>query len=143
FRREKRGLKLTAAGESFLAHARDLLRRSAEAVKQMAAFGQKAKETITVGYIVPVLANILTPALRRFSQRRPDTEAVLHELSPGEQIRALREGSIDLGMIGNPYPEIEGEFAITVLKHIPFEAVLPDNHLLALRKRIALSELEG
>jgi len=143
FRREKNGLKLTLAGDTFLAHARDLLRRSGEAVKQMAAFGQKPKETLTVGYIAPVLASILTPALRRFSQRRPESEIVLRELSPGEQVKALREKRLDLALIGNPDREIQGEFVITILKRIPFEAVLPDHHLLALRKRIALAELEG
>ena len=143
FRREKGGLKLTLAGQTFLAHARDLLRRSGEAVKQMAAFGQKPKEVLTVGYIAPVLTSILTAALRRFSQERPDSEVVLRELSPGEQVKALREGRIDLALIGNPCAEIEGEFVMTILKRIPLEAVLPDNHLLARRKHIALSDLEG
>ena len=142
FRRDKSGLKLTAAGETFLAHARDLLRRSGDAVKQMESFGKRAKETLTVGYIAPVLASILTPALRRFSQQHSDVEVALREMPPGEQLKALREKRIDLALIGNPCPEVEREFAITVLTRIPFQAVLPDNHLLALRKRIALSELE-
>src|ERR1700728_5184847 len=42
FRREKTGLKLTPAGSTFLAHARDLLRRSSDAINQMAAFRQPA-----------------------------------------------------------------------------------------------------
>ena len=142
FRREKSGLKLTPAGETFLAHARDLLRRSGDAVKQMESFGKRAKEIVTVGYIAPVLASILTPALRRFSQQHSDTEVALREMPPGEQLKALRDGGIDLALIGNPCPEVEREFAVTVLTRIPFQAVLPDNHLLALRKRIALSELE-
>ena len=143
FRREKHGLKLTPAGEAFLAHARDLLRRSGEAVKQMAEFSKQPNQTITVGYIAPILSSVLTPALRRFSQERPDTEVALREMSPGEQVKALRAGRIDLALLGNPCPEVEHEFAVTVLKRIPFQAVLPDNHRLALRKRIALAELEG
>ena len=96
-----------------------------------------------MGYIAPVLASILTPALRRFSQQQSDTEVALREMPPGEQLNALREGRIDLALIGNPCPEVEREFAVSVLKRIPLQAVLPDNHLLALRKRIALSELEA
>jgi DNA-binding transcriptional LysR family regulator len=142
FRREKHGLKLTPAGEAFLAHARDLLRRSGDAVKQMAAFSQRPKETLTVGYIAPILACTLTPALRRFSQAHADVEVALRELSPGEQVKALRAGRIDLALLGNPSPGLEREFTLTVLRRIPFEAVLPDNHLLALRKRIALAELK-
>ena len=143
FRREKHGLKLTPAGDAFLAHARDLLRRSGDAVKQMAAFSEKPKQTLTVGYIAPILSNVLTPALRRFSQAQPDVEVALREMSPGEQVKALRAGRIDLALLGNPCPELEREFTLTVLTRIPLQAVLPDNHLLALRKRIALAELEG
>jgi DNA-binding transcriptional LysR family regulator len=143
FRREKLGLKLTPAGETFLAHARDLLRRSGDAIKQMESFGKRAKETLTVGYIAPVLASILTPALRRFSDQYPQAEVALREMSPAAQLKALREGRIDLALIGNPCPEVEREFAVTTLSRVPLAAVLPDNHLLALRKRIALSELQG
>src|SRR5882724_9117198 len=72
FERDKSKLKLTNAGEAFLAHARDLLRRSNEAAKEMAAFRPQAKRTLTVGYIAPVLASALTPALRTFGQKSPD-----------------------------------------------------------------------
>jgi DNA-binding transcriptional LysR family regulator len=141
FERDKSKLKLTNAGEAFLAHARDLLRRSNEAAREMAAFRPQAKRTVTVGYIAPVLASTLTPALRMFSQKSPDIEVVLREMSPGEQIKALRSGQIDLALAGNPWPELVNEFETVVLKQVPFEAVLPDNHLLALRKRIGLAEL--
>ncbi|MCW5556522.1 MAG: LysR family transcriptional regulator [Verrucomicrobiae bacterium] len=142
FRREQHGLKLTPAGEAFLAHARDLLRRSGDAVKQMAAFSRPPRQTLTVGYIASVLPAVLTPALRRFSQAHVEVEVALRELSPGEQVKALRAGRIDLALLGSPCPEVEREFDVTVLKRVPFQAVLPDNHLLALRKRVALTELE-
>lgn len=143
FQRQSSGLKLTQAGETFLAHARDLLRRSGDAVKQMESFHAPAKQTVTVGYIAPVLSSILTPALRPFSEQHAEVEVVLREMSPTDQLKALREERIDLALIGNPCPEVEREFLVTVLSRIPLQAVLPDNHLLALRKRIALSELEG
>jgi len=142
FVREKHGLKLTPAGQSFLAHAHDLLRRSSDAVKQMAAFSEQARETLTVGYIAPALSSILAPALRSFSEAHPHAEVALREMTPGEQVKALRADRIDLALLGNPCPELDREFTVTVLTRIPFQAVLPDNHLLALRKRIALSELE-
>jgi len=142
FHRGNARLKLTAAGEAFLAHARDLLRRSNEAVNELAAFRPQARRTLKVGYIAPVLAT-LTPALRTFRQQSPDVEVVLREMAPGEQVEALRNGRIDLALPGNPCPELANEFEVVVLEQIPFEAVLPDNHLLALRKRIALAELEG
>src|SRR6266700_635507 len=47
--RQQSRLNLTAAGEKFLAHARDLLRRSNEAVKEMTGFREQAKRSLTVG----------------------------------------------------------------------------------------------
>src|SRR5258708_15213615 len=72
FHRQKSGFKLTVAGENFLAHARDLLRRSHNAAQAMAAFRKPAKATLRVGYIAPALANLLTPALRDFGQKSPE-----------------------------------------------------------------------
>src|SRR6266481_3433085 len=60
FIREKPGLRLTPAGESFLAHARDVLRRSNEAATEMAAFRAPTKAKLTIGYITPALASLLT-----------------------------------------------------------------------------------
>ena len=142
FNRDKSKLKLTPAGEAFLAHARDLLRRSNEAAKEMEAFRPQVRRKVTVGYLAPVLASLLTPALRVFGQNNPEVEVVLREMSPGEQVKALREGKIDLALPGNNCPPLFDEFEVVVLGQIPFEAVLPDNHLLALRKRIGLAELK-
>src|SRR5215471_2496486 len=88
FHRRNSRLKLTAAGEAFLAHARDLLRRSNDAAMDMAAFRPQARRTLNIGYIAPVLAT-LTPALRTFGQKSPDVEVVLHEMAPGDQVAAL------------------------------------------------------
>jgi DNA-binding transcriptional LysR family regulator len=142
FHRQKSGLKLTPAGENFLGHARDLLRRSNNAAQAMAVFRKPAGATLRVGYIAPVLASLLTPALREFEQKSPEVEVVLREMSPGEQVKALRDGRIDLALPGNPCPELDWEFEIVVLRRIPFQAVLPDNHLFAQRKRLGLTEIK-
>lgn len=141
FTREKTGLSLTQAGESYLAHARDILRKSAEATAHMNTFRSQPMKKLTVGYIAPALISILTPALRNFTRKHSDTEVALKELSPQDQVAALRDGRIDLALLGNPCPELASEFEVVILRRIPFQAVLPDEHLLAGRKRIGLAEL--
>jgi DNA-binding transcriptional LysR family regulator len=69
-------------------------------------------------------------------------ELVLREMAPGDQVSALRSRHIDLALPGSPCPELAKEFEIVELEQIPFEAVLPGDHLLALRKRVALAELK-
>jgi LysR family transcriptional regulator, benzoate and cis,cis-muconate-responsive activator of ben and cat genes len=143
FVRRSAGLALTDAGESFLAHAREILRKSAEAVAHMDSFRRRPVKKLTVGYISSVLPEILTPALRMFSRDNVDTEVSLKELAPQDQVRGLREGRIDLALLGNPCPELAGEFDIVELRRISFSAVLPDDHRFAGRSSIGLKELKS
>jgi DNA-binding transcriptional LysR family regulator len=108
----------------------------------MAAFRKPAHDTLGIGYIAPVLATTLTPALRRFSEKHPEVEVVLREMAPGDQVKALRDKSIDLALPGNACPVLDQEFEVVILRRVPFEAVLPDNHQLADRKRLGLIELK-
>ena len=141
FTRGTGGLSLTDAGESYLAHARDILRKSREATDHMSAFRSQPVKKLTVGYIAPALASILTPALRSFASQHAETEIVLQEMSPQDQVKALRAGLIDFALPGNPCPELGREFEVVMLLRVPFQAVLPDDHPLAERKRIGLAEL--
>jgi DNA-binding transcriptional LysR family regulator len=139
--RDGHSVRMTAAGETFLAHARDVLKRAANATHEMKRFQDRPVEKLVIGYLAPVLASTLTPALRCFEQKHPKVELDLLELSPTAQIEALRAGQLDLAFIGNPCPELYSEFELTLLQKIRLDAVLPDNHTLALRKQLKLSEL--
>lgn len=141
FDRDPAGLKLTPAGENFLPHARDILRRTREAVDRIGAFRAASQVRLSVGYIALSLAGTLTPALRRFAERFPDVPVDLVELAPTEQTEALRDKKIDLALLGNPCPGVEDEFAVKQIASAPLAAVLPDHHLLALRKKIRVVEL--
>ncbi|HSH94448.1 MAG TPA: LysR family substrate-binding domain-containing protein, partial [Roseimicrobium sp.] len=122
---------------------RDILRKSAQAVAHMNTFRSAADRKLTIGYIAPVLATMLTPALSAFSRKHKDLDVILKELSPQDQIKALREGRLDLALPGNPCPELSVEFEVKILRRIPFFAVLPEDHRLASRKRIGLGELKA
>jgi LysR family transcriptional regulator, benzoate and cis,cis-muconate-responsive activator of ben and cat genes len=143
FAREKNRLSMTHAGESFLAHARDIVRRSQDAAAHMNSFRNQTVKKLIVGYIAPALSSTLTPALRNFVRKNRDTEVSLKELSPMDQVKALRDGRIDLALLGNPCPELSNEFELVVLRRIPLQAVLPDDHPLAKRESIGLPELKN
>ena len=110
FVRRHNGLAMTDAGESFLAHARGILRKSADAAAHMNSFRQRPAKRLAIGYIPSVLADILTPALKKFTRKNGDTEVSLKELAPQHQVRGLRDGRIDLALLGNPCPELSREF---------------------------------
>jgi DNA-binding transcriptional LysR family regulator len=143
FDRGSTGLILTAAGEVALLHAKDLLRRAAGLESAMAAFRRTPRRSLRVGFIPTALPGFLAAALRAFNQKHDDVCTQIREMSPLDQENALRKGEIDLALLGSPRPQTLVEFRSETIIKTSLAVVLPDDHLLALRKSIDLAELEG
>jgi LysR family transcriptional regulator, benzoate and cis,cis-muconate-responsive activator of ben and cat genes len=92
---------------------------------------------------VPPPRGFLDPALSTLRQSHPEVKVKLLDLSPGEQIIALRRGEIDLALIGQEGTLLSSEFYTRKLATLPVVAVMPADHPLASRKRISLKELRA
>lgn len=143
FKRLRDGLELTVAGNSALVHAREVLRQAAVMEEAMATFRQtRPQATLAVGYILTQLPGALTNALRAFEQRHSDTRIQLYEMTPGQQVEALRQGELDVGLLGMPWSAIEGEFVARVVKRVPMVVMIPADHALASRSGLTLADLQ-
>lgn len=143
FVREAHGLSVTEDGETALTHARDLLRRAnalTSAFKQRRA---RPKTTLHVGFIPTALPGFLAEGMRRFNEAHADTCVQIREMSPRQQEKALDDQEIDVALLGTPCPDVKRRYATASILRTPLSVVLPDHHLLALRKSIELKELEG
>jgi DNA-binding transcriptional LysR family regulator len=138
--REPAGLRLTQAGETFLAFARDILRRSSDALKAMHTFKPGASEALTVGFIPTALPSFLSHALKDFGAAYPKVMVNLLELSPKEQVDALRQGKADIALLGNACPELRTEFDVKVVMRLSLAVAVPDEHPLARKTRVELAE---
>jgi DNA-binding transcriptional LysR family regulator len=96
FARDARPLKLTEAGEFFYAHAQQLLTRTVD-LKAMTQRVGKIERTMAIGFVASTLYGMLPKIIRRFKSLYPSIELDLHELTTMEQIKALKEGRIDVG----------------------------------------------
>lgn len=143
FERLKTGIRLSEAGEVFVAHARDVLRRAKAAEEAMRKMSGAKTAPLRVGYLATALPTFLSDTLRVFATRYPHVEVDLREMTPEEQIERLREGAIDVALVGNSCAELKDEFEVRIARRIPMAVVLPDNHALARRKSIDLAELSG
>ena len=143
FIRKARGLILTDDGETALIYARDLLRRSNAMVETFKRRTKKTRKTIHVGYIPTALSGFLAQGLRRFHQEHSGVKVSIREMNPREQEVALANGEIDLALLGTASRAIRHRFATANILKTPLSVVLPNDHLLALRKSINLVELEG
>lgn len=141
FAREPNGLRLTDAGTSALAHAREILRQSNAMVDSMAVLASRNKgRSIKVGFLPTALPGLLTTALRNFNRQDLDYCVQIFEMSPTRQEEALRNGEIDLALIGEPCPELRRDFHVDLIRRTELAMVVPDNHFLAKRKSVDLSE---
>lgn len=81
--------------------------------------------------------------MRRFNAEHCQTCVQIRKMSPRDQETALEKGDIDLALLGTACPEVKRRFNTKNILKAPLCIVLPNNHLLALRKSIDLVELEG
>ncbi|NEQ71556.1 MAG: LysR family transcriptional regulator [Symploca sp. SIO2D2] len=144
FERERVGLSLTAAGQTALAHAKEVLRQAgtlSDALKPFRAQGERV--TLKVAYVPTALPVFLAEGLRSFNREYTNVCVQIFEMAPADQEEALRKGEVDLALLGHASREVRRDFEIEVLRKTPMVVALPDGHPLAKRKAIDLSELEG
>jgi DNA-binding transcriptional LysR family regulator len=141
FLRQPDGLKLTEAGEFFLEQAKDILHRSQVAVQTVQARYTDTAQPLVVGYIPTILQSFLGDTLHRFGLAHPQVTIRFQEMPPGEQVKALREGTIDIAFMGNPPDELDEEFMVKCVRQVPIAALLPETHRLADQSSIDLVEL--
>lgn len=141
FLRQSDGLALTEAGKYFLEQAKDILNRSHVAVETIKTHYTNTHEPLVIGYIPTILQTFLGQTLNRFGLAYPEIAVRFQEMPPSEQVRALRDGSIDIAFMGNPPDELDEEFTVKCVKKVPIAAVLTDTHPLAHKSSINLAEL--
>src|SRR5919106_3584057 len=140
FVRHPRGMELTEAGEALLEEARALLGSSErfEASVDELRRGRTASMQVD---LPPGLPQTLLPELlASFRQKEPDARVEVRELTTPEQLAALRDGSLDLGLVREPVDD-QGLARRTLLVE-PLGVSLPAAHPLADRERLTLRELE-
>ena len=137
--RGSRPLELTDAGRFFYSHAVQLLAQGAEVVSMTRRIG-KIERKFSIGFVGSTLFGFLPEVVRRFKAAHPGTEVTLHEMTTMEQIRALKEGLIDVG-IGRIRHE-DANIRRIILREEALIAALPMGHPLAfLNRGLLLREL--
>ena len=138
FSRHARGVELTAAGQSMLQHARELLFGIERMRADMSDYSRGVRGHVRLGAITSAVSQYLPEALQRFVTDHPQIKVELRELTSDAIMAALGEGLIDIGIFVPTVPHDS-------LDVYPFETdrlalVVPQGHRLASKKRIALAE---
>lgn len=96
FERGSRPLKTTQAGYFFYQHAVKLLNASEE-MKSMAKRIGMVERTVTLGFVGSLLYGLLSKIVYLYRQQQPHLKIELVEMTTLQQVKALKEGKIDVG----------------------------------------------
>jgi len=141
--RNTRAVSLTPAGALYLEDARAILTRldSAADSARRAVSGEAAR--LRLAFVGALLDEGLVRLLQAFRKRHPHCQIHLTDLSPADQLEALRSGQVDGAFIGAaPSKPIKG-IATTVWKREPLLIALPERHPLASHGKLSLGQLKS
>jgi DNA-binding transcriptional LysR family regulator len=113
------GITLTPAGQHFHSQVVKVLPALSSAIQEAQNIASGKQSSIRIGYLMSTTQDFLNPALRKFKKKFPNLIVELFDLSPGEQIEALRNKEIDLAIIGQSGETIAKEFTIQKIASIP------------------------
>ncbi|MFJ9537655.1 LysR family transcriptional regulator [Streptomyces sp. NPDC101225] len=137
-----RGVRLTPAAESLLAHADAIQARWDQAELDLRAEHAPAGPLRVSGHATAVSA-LLAPMALRLQERYPRLSVRVREVVVSESFDLLFEGETDLAVVeagpDNP-PLSDTRFDQQPLLDDPFDLVVPEGHALAGRERVALSD---
>jgi DNA-binding transcriptional LysR family regulator len=97
---------------------------------------------LRVGYLGSAAREYLEGPRRHVKRRHPDLALKLLDLSPGEQIAALRAGKIDVGITDHSGEVLAREFYVRQLAKMGSYIGLPDHHPLAGLTHVHLAKLK-
>jgi DNA-binding transcriptional LysR family regulator len=137
--RTNRRVRLTPAGEVFLVRATRLLEQMDLAVREATRIGQGELGSLGIGVVSTAVCSYLPEILRAFRRESPNLTVDVHEMEPGEQVDALRNESIDIGLL---FLSVQDEaFESVLISRERLIAAIPTNHPAASNEKIRLRDL--
>ncbi|MCL7428038.1 LysR family transcriptional regulator [Streptomyces sp. YS415] len=142
FRREPGRVTLTPAGRELLPAAQRALGELANGLAAARAVGSGRVGRLRIGFAASLALTVLPRLLRDFRQRFPGVHLDIREMTTTPQIAALRDRTLDIGLLREP-EDAAPELAFRTVLTEPFVAVLPSTHPLTAHRTVPLAQLAG
>jgi DNA-binding transcriptional LysR family regulator len=141
FDRTTRSVMLTQGGQILLKEARGILGATTHAEQLVRKAELGLVGALRVGVIPPAAGPLLAKILRHFHQKFPGVQLTLSALSSAEQLRRLRAGELDAGLLRPPVaaPELDSRF----VEQAPQILAVPAGHRLARKRQLGWKDFDG
>ncbi|MGP1630555.1 MAG: LysR family transcriptional regulator, partial [Giesbergeria sp.] len=140
FDRDRQGVRLTEAGNEFLADARSLLRASEQVLTRFKPQSERNKTAITLGITTVIDASVFAWIGAAFEQRFPGARVNVKRQISACSIRDLNQGVLDVAVIGLP-SHTDG-LTVEHLCDDPMVACIASNHPAARKRRVSILDLQ-
>lgn len=137
--RTRRSVQLTPAGKAFLGEAKKVIAQAEHAIAVAHQAHSGILGQLDIGFVGTAMAEVLPTVLKAFREQYPFVKTTLQNLVTTEQMQALREGQIQVGILHPPL--LDASLHLEIIRREPLTVVLPTDHALALQKQIALAQL--
>lgn len=140
FNRTTRHVELTPAGELLVERARAVLADLEVAFLDARELAQGRVGTLRIGLTGSAIYGLVPRLIRRFRKMYPEIDIALQpELLTSQQVPALVEGRLDIGLVRPP--AAVGGWSVEVIDEEPMLALLPDSHPAAEQESLDLRTL--
>ncbi|KAM3094148.1 LysR substrate-binding domain-containing protein [Phormidesmis sp. 146-35] len=139
FERTKRQVLLTEAGKVFLERSYLVLGQLEQAIEATQQIGRGEVGRLAIGFVDSAMYTVLPEILRVFREQFPAVELRLHELTTAQQIQALYDKQIDVGIVRSAISEPGLSAECLLLESLVL--ALPEKHPLSAQTQVSLSSL--
>lgn len=139
FDRTKKPIQLTEIGQKIVNQSKNIVNeadRIQDIVDQQKGF---IGGEFRLGIIPTIMPTLLPMFLNNFIKRYPKVKLVIEELNTNDIIEKLKNGHLDAAIAATPLEE--EKIKEIVLYFEPFVAYIPENHQVAQKKEIEVSDL--
>jgi DNA-binding transcriptional LysR family regulator len=140
FQRSSRRVELTHSGHILLIEARRVLRDAEQLVKLATSLELGEAGSLAIGFNALLAYRLMPQLVSAFSERYPQVKVTLHEMVSSEQVVALMEHQIDVGLLRPPLPS---GFRSLSLGSEEMMLFLPAKHPLAKQETVSLASVAG
>lgn len=141
FERSSRRVELTVPGRLLLEEARELLAR----VDRIHSLAERARRgelgALRAGVPADLTGAVVAALIAEFRARCPEVRLELREIGTAEQVRALAEGALDVGVLRHPC-EVR-DLGLGPMLGQPVGVLVPSGDPLAAAPEVHLADLAG
>lgn len=139
FDRNRRGVRLTPAGQALVGEARRLMFQSEYAIDAVRQAERGDSGRVRVAFNASALFIVGEQMTRLLRQQLPKIQCSWEEMGSSEQALALQQERIDIGLAQTP--DLLPGLHSRIFAQVPLVAAMPDGHPLTRKRSVQLAQL--